>query len=540
MTAATSRWLLALVLLAGLGLRLHGVAFGLPALNDPDELMFELGSIRMLSGPTFNPGWFGHPGTTTIYLLSVVNASVFGGGWLAGWFADAKAFANAVYANPTWIILPGRLAMVGFGVLCIALTARLGKALLGRPAGLTAAALLAVNPLHAAWSQVVRTDIMATAFLLLALLAAVRIAREGRRRDTVLAALWLAMAIATKWPFALGLIGIAGALAARALSEKSSASTEGRRLALITVLTLVLLVAISPYLVLAPGAVLRDLYGEAQVHHLGATGSGFIGNAWWYLRGPITMGLGLAGAALVAGGVAAMREDRLAVLLLVPVTVSFFVVICAQNLVWDRWALPLMPFLSCSAGLALARLFALIRVRLTGSPALACNGLVLAVALAAPLQQTLAHARERLHDTRQQASAWAIANIPRGSRVIVEHFAFDLLAQPWDFYFPMGDAGCQDARARLQGKIKYDKIGSARGNRSNVDYGTMPPEQRAKCSADFAIITQYDRYAAEAEAFPVEYAAYKDLIAHGRIVATFAPVAGSVGGPVTRIVRLSR
>lgn len=540
MKILSSRGLLGFIVVAGLALRLHGLAFGLPALNDPDELMFELGSIRMLSGPTLNPGWFGHPGTVTIYLLSIVNASVFAVGWLAGWFANPAAFANAVYADPTWIILPGRVAMACFGAFCIYLTARLGEALFGRSAGLVAGALLAVDPLHVAWSQVVRTDTMATAFMLLCLIASVRIAREGRTRDTIMAALWLALAIATKWPFALTLVGIAGALSVRAFSPSSSPALEARRLTQIVLLSLVFLVLISPYLVLTPHAVLRDLQGEAQVRHLGATGSGFVGNAWWYLSHPVATGLGLVGVMLAAIGLWAARKDRLAILVILPVSTCLFVVFCAQNLVWDRWALPLMPLLSCVAGLALVRIGALLQSHLRAPAAIALSCCVVAITLLGPLRQTLSNAQERLHDTRQLASAWAISHIPAGSTVMVEHFAFDLLSQPWQFLFPMGEAGCQNARARLQGKIKYKQIGSARAGRSNVDYGTMPPEQRHTCKTDYAILTQYDRYAAESAAFPAEYAAYTDLIAKGEVVASFLPEKGAVGGPVIRIVRFKR
>jgi hypothetical protein len=53
-------WLLAIILLAALAIRLYSVAFGLPALTDPDELMFELGAYRMIDGGQLNPEWFGH------------------------------------------------------------------------------------------------------------------------------------------------------------------------------------------------------------------------------------------------------------------------------------------------------------------------------------------------------------------------------------------------------------------------------------------------------------------------------------------------
>ena len=61
-----SEWLLFFILIAAFYLRISSIRFGLPAMNDQDELIFELGALKMLRGPTLNPGWFGHPATTTM------------------------------------------------------------------------------------------------------------------------------------------------------------------------------------------------------------------------------------------------------------------------------------------------------------------------------------------------------------------------------------------------------------------------------------------------------------------------------------------
>ena len=64
--AGRTRWLAPFAVMAlALALRLHGLRSGLPAINDPDELMFQLGALKMLSGKTLNPGWFGHPALIT-------------------------------------------------------------------------------------------------------------------------------------------------------------------------------------------------------------------------------------------------------------------------------------------------------------------------------------------------------------------------------------------------------------------------------------------------------------------------------------------
>src|SRR4051812_3116690 len=106
-----SRWryIPAAILLVALYLRLHGIGFGLPALNDPDELMFELGAIRMLRSGTLNPGWFGHPATTTMYILALIDVGVFAFAWLTGWVAGPTGFADAIWVNPGLIVVPGRV-----------------------------------------------------------------------------------------------------------------------------------------------------------------------------------------------------------------------------------------------------------------------------------------------------------------------------------------------------------------------------------------------------------------------------------------------
>lgn len=528
--------LLAGVLLLTLALRLHNVGFGLPAINDSDELMFQMGAVRLLSGPTLNPGWFGHPATSTIYLLAVNALVVFASGWLAGWWATPKAFIAAIYADPTWLMLPGRLVMVGFGVLCVWLTWRLARELFDRRTGLAAAVLMAVNPLHVAYSQVIRSDIMATAFMLLCLSAVLRYTRGAPRRDLAFASLWLALAIITKWPFALAGLSLAGIVALRWRQGEDTAAQAVRRLAQFGLLTVGLVVLLSPYIVLDYPVLLRNLEGEAQTHHLGATGGTVLQNLWWYARGPLFSSFGPAGCLLAVAGCYLLRHDRVALALLLPVAAGFILVTVVQSLVWERWMLPLVPLLAIVAARAAVRLAD--AVPRAARPAAAA---LLALAVLGPLlHRTAAQTAERRDDTRQAAARWAITHIPAGSTILIEHFAFDLLPQPYQFRFPMGDAGCVDVRVMLAGRAGYAVIQSSRGQRSNVDYGTLSPATRRTCRADYALLTQADRYAAEAFRFPQEDAAYRALIASGTLRATFAPDPGKRGGPVVRIVEFHR
>lgn len=521
---------LALLALA-VGLRLHGIGFGLPALNDPDELMFELGATRMLTGATLNPGWFGHPATITMYVLAIVNATVFAVGWLFGFFTDPTNFLQAIYKDPGIVILPGRIAMAVFAVVTIWQVWRMGRDLGGPLAGLLAALFLALSPVHITYSQIIRSDMVGTVFMLMTISAALRIARDGKAADYGWAALGLALAVASKWPFAIAGIAVAGAACVR-VREGHLPSTEWRRFGGFLLLAPLLLLVVSPYLLLDYETVVRNLSGEARTQHLGATGGGFLDNGWWYLSGPLIDGLGVVGLLLAAAGVALVSRHRMIGWIILPVLIGQVLIICLPSLRWERWILPMLPILALAAGFAGAAIMRIVRERWPGS---GTDRVAAGLLMAGPfmlLPAAWANADARAHDTRQAATGWAVKHVPPGSVVMVEHFAFDLVEQPWTVMFPMGDAGCIDAKALLDGKTDYRMIEAARGNRSNVDYGTVASTRRSGCKADYMILMEMERYHSERHRFPAEYAAYAALLTEMDIQAVFRPQPGKRGGPV--------
>lgn len=536
MTSIRLKIIVVAVLFVAAALRLQHIDFGLPALNDPDELMFEMGAIRILRTGTLNPGWFGHPATTTMYVLALVDLIVFAAGYVSGHFASPTAFADAVFADPTLVILPGRIVMAAFGVLSVWLTMRLADELLDRKVALGAGLVLAVSPLAVTWAQVIRSDIMATSFLLACLIATARHAREPSNSRFVWAAVWLALAVATKWPFALGALAMIAVLLNRWSKGEASFRESLARVAAFGALSLALLLLISPYLVLDHETLWRNLQGEAQAHHLGATGGSPWQNLVWYGQGPVLNGLGLSGSLLAIWGLWLIARHGFAARILLPVLLGFIMVLAAQHLVWDRWALPLLPLMAIALGAAASRVAS--RVASLGFRAQRLALPVILAGVAAPLAAAaLDRTEARAQDTRQAASAWALANIPPGSTVLIEQFAFDLQAAPWRILFPMGDAGCVDAKAMLAGKIDYAMIEAARGSRAIVDYGTLAPERASSCTADYAIIAQYDRYAAESDRFAGELRMYQTLLQQGQERVVLRPQENAPrSGPVVRII----
>lgn len=526
---------LVLILAVAAALRIHGVGFGLPSLNDPDEPLFMMTALEMLRNHSLNPGWFGHPGTTTLYCLALVSLAVGGIGIATGRFADGPALMAAAYADPGILFLPGRLFIVACGIACVGLLWSLGRKLGGPRLGLIAAAFLAVNAVHIQYSQIIRTDVHATIFMLLCTQSAVAIARKGRPRDYVLAGVWAGLACATKWPAVIIILNPLCAGLYRGLSDRR----DLHRLALLPAAALAALLIASPYLVLDHATVLHNLAGEARTVHPGATGGGFLANLGWYVWHPLLSSFGPVGLALVAAGtLGALSRPRIAAAVL-PGGLAFMVVIGGQALLWERWIVPMLPFAALAAAAALCWLADWARARLN-RPLPFLDAAAALLLLIPMLQAARVGAIERAQDTRQVASAWIRANVPRGSTIVTEPAAFDLLQGPWRFLFPLGSLGCVDARAILAGQIRYSKVETVRSGRAVVDLAHVDAAQIPTCHADIAILSHYDGYRADPALFQDELSRYALLLRGGRQLAVFRPQPGSRTGPVVRIMRLAR
>ena len=529
-----TRAALAAIIAVALLLRLYLVGFGLPGLYDPDEPLFMVKAAGLLTGRTLDPHWFGHPGSTTIYLTALIQALVFIAGWIGGRFANVADFVHAAYADPAIVFVPVRIAMALLGTACVALTYALGKQLYGKPAGLLAAFLLALNSLHIAWSQVVRTDVQASAFMLAALVVASRPGGGGSGKRAIWAGLLTGFAVATKWPAISVFGGVIGALAHHSVTTGSGWRGAARLILISAIASVAGLFIASPFIFIDYPTVLSNLAGEARPFHVGHTGAGPLANLGTYLGIFARNSMGWIGLALAgAGFVFAFIRRGPARYILIPATLVFFAGICVQHLIWSRWLIPGLPYLALFASAAVFELadFASRRTIHTAIVATTAGLAVLASAAGA-----VGEVRERSHDTRDEAARWIVAHATRGSTIIIEYPELKLRAQPFRFLFPVGSRGCEDARSLLTSNIRYDDIQQARGGSPVVDLGAVPPGAQTSCRADYAVLIYYDLYLKEADRFPREVAAYRQILAGGQTVALFRPKPGRIGGPIVRIV----
>lgn len=294
---------LAAVLALAAGLRLTGVQYGLPFGNllNPDEQSIAPRAWRMTHGGGPDPDWFDYP-ALLMYLLAPLQ-----------WFADAPSYLSA------------RLAVVALGLGAVAATWWLGRVAFGTVAAFIAAAAIAVETTHVAYSRMAVTDVPLTLGVAgcLALLV-------SRRLE--LAGLVAGLAMGVKYPGLILLVPLAVA-----------GYREPRRLRIAVLLAGVGFAATNPFFF----AHWEEATGDAaRVQRLARQGwlgfesdhaapLAFLDRLW--------EGLGPFLLVALAGLVAALVRRRRTDLVLASFVLAYFASLMTSGAHFDRYVLPLVP-----------------------------------------------------------------------------------------------------------------------------------------------------------------------------------------------------
>ena len=359
-TAETPRrwaWpLLAGVLAVGLGLRVWGIRQGLPYAYNADEAdHFVPRAVRMFSHG-LDPRYFANPPAFT-YLLHFLFAIAYGGG---------HGVLHTFALHPDRVYTLARATVAALGVLALWLTYLAGARLLGRAAGLLAAAIEAVAFLPVYYAHLALNDVPTLAPLALSLVGSAGVLRRGRTRDCLLAGAGLGLACATKYTAGIGLAPLLAALAARYLRGGPGAAQRAiRDTALAGAAALCAFLLANPYAVLDytsfhQGLIHQSTLSSEAQGKLGAPRHGGLVYYLWSL----TWGLGWAPAlAALGGALTVWRREPALGWLLVPAPLLFLVFMGLQGRYFGRWLLPVLPILCLLAALfaldvagALARL----------------------------------------------------------------------------------------------------------------------------------------------------------------------------------------
>jgi hypothetical protein len=416
--AARDRACLAAILALAAALRFAGLGFGLsppapgPTLHPlarPDEqYLWNLGLGIYAGDP--NPHFFMYP-TLLPYALALADAAYVAAASLARGSRDAVE--QALLRDPRVLILIDRGVVAAIGAATALLVHRLASLGFGRGAGLVAALLLAVAPLHVRDSHFGVTDVPLAALACLVLIQALRIESRGEARDYALAGLFAGLALSTKYS---GAVLLAPILAADLLARAGGAARPWTRLAAALALVPAGFLAGTPFAALAwpefRDGVVAQLAAQAGSSWLGVD----LGSGWWHhLRFTLWHGLGppLLCASLAGVAVALWRAPRAAAVVLA-FAVPYYVVFGRGPLVFARYMVPLVPPLCALAAVAIVAAVE----RLPRAP-LAAAVLASAVAVA-PLRDSLAQDRVLARtDSRVLAARWLREHVPPDATVFL-------------------------------------------------------------------------------------------------------------------------
>ena len=410
------RLLLALILLAGLALRLWNIDYGLPFVYSIDEGSHFASRAVEMFWQDLDPGYYQNPAAYT-YLVYGLLRVMYGP---LGFMFDLP-FGNVTEQfekDPAEIWIAARALAAVLGMAGVAAAYWAGRRLWGVREGLVAAAVLAFAFLPVAYSRVAVTDVGALIGVALALLFAARAAEEGRTRDYALAGAAAGLAIAFKYTAGLVLLPLGIAALARLRADGARALGG---LVLGGAVGAALFVLLNPYLFGSLDLWWSDLRDQADVAANDPKPGQESGGLSYYLES-LTWGLGWAGlAAALLGAVLVLRRDLVRGLILVSMPLALLVYLALQSRYFGRWLLPAYPALAllAAAGLVQAADFVASRAGAAWRTA-ALVGLVLLV-LAQPLAADVRSAQVLgREDTLSQARSWVEDEFPPEMRVAVE------------------------------------------------------------------------------------------------------------------------
>lgn len=500
--------LIALLLAAAL-VSLWGLQKTLPILQDVDEYTFVDAALRVAASGDWNPGFFGHPGSTTIYPLALLAR-----GWHAltqhGMLLRADPNLAAHYAADWWeYYFLGRLLSVAYHLLTLPLIVLVGRRAFTLNVGLAAAWLYTLYSYVILHAKTVRTDSAGTFFALLTLyLCLCLLDRPTVARQ---AAAGAALGLAASSRYFLAVLGPV-LPAAQAIAFRRQDAAERRfwvSFAPAWVAAALAFALSTPYLFLDFGTAFANLQSEARAEHLGADGLSPAGNLIWYagVALPEMIKWPQVVAALV-GLAAVLRRPRAGALLVLGYAALFVAAISLSALHWHRWLIPVLPVVALLAATgveAAARAAARALGRAQWAHTLFVAGVV-AVALWPASRVAVLDLRHANGSTRLIARAWMLENLPSGSRILQETYGAPLQGTP----------------------LAADEI------RALVDGGDVALQRAAGYDYVVASSAIYNRFFAEPERYPGEIAFYTALFEGGNLVHEVQP-GYFVDGPTIRI-----
>ncbi len=447
-------WAIALaIFVLAAALRVWGVRWSLPYVIHPDEHAIVDSAVRMVKTGDLNPYFYQYP-SLQIYIQALVYKVHLMWGMWRGYYTGPESLPdrNFIFALAPGLYVWGRTATALIGAATVAGVYGLGKAMMGRGAGLVAALLLLTSPMHVEQSHYLVTDATMTALAVCVLAASWRLAERPAARMALLAGLLVGLTAGAKYNGAyIALVpAIAWVVAWRALRREGHPRLF--RYWPVVGVGMVLMAAAgfllsNPYVVLDWTHWSKDfafLFNDtAPVKSLSDVPASFV--RLLSLMADTDAFIGVAG---LAGGLILLytairnpgRHGAMLAWLLVPFPPVYALLMSRFQNLYGRYMIIVLPFLCLLAGYGASRLAgwlsARVRLRLpAGMPAVLRNPTVLAGVMG--LLLAVEPGRQMVNfdrymaapDNRNLAFEWLMSELRNGHRAAVE-------LQPWQVCAP--------------------------------------------------------------------------------------------------------
>jgi 4-amino-4-deoxy-L-arabinose transferase-like glycosyltransferase len=350
------------ILAGAAALRLVGLKYGLPfGLLDRDEPELVPRAWRIVHDGGADPHWFRYP-SFLLYLLAPFQA------WMGA---------------PSY--LAARIVVLVLGLGAVAASWWLGRRAYGVAAGAVAAAVVAIETTHVAYSRIVAPDVPLTLAIAVALALLV-----GGRVELGAAVAGLATAIAYPGVFLLAPL-------------VAAAWGRWRQLAISVAIGIVVFCAATPFVLVDLGRAADDGWNAARHARIGALGFEHGHFALFAFVARLWDGLGPALLVAAIGLVAALVRRRRADLVLASFVLVYFADLLTLRAHFERSVLPLVPPLAALAG------------RFRSLAAVTLMLLVVPLVWAVRADQKLTR-----EDTRVAAHDWVERHVPRGTKLVAD------------------------------------------------------------------------------------------------------------------------
>jgi 4-amino-4-deoxy-L-arabinose transferase-like glycosyltransferase len=415
--------ILIVLMVVGLALRMWGLFYDLPYGYNGTEPIFTKEALRLAAQRTLQPRSYIYP-PLFAYLLLAVYGAAYVLGRLTGLVVSVQQFAFLYLTRPGYFALAGRLLSTTLGILTVFLVYRLGRASFGQKAGLYAAGLMALSPVHVQLSQLATGDVLMTFLAAGSCLLATEYLVRRHPYGTILAAGFIAgLSVAAKYNSGFVILFVLGAYLLRARQKHTA-----WRQALLTPELLGLGAAVVlgfcagvPSAIRDWPAILRDLRTNGVYAHVGKvidSRPAFL----WLLEDMGRLEL-LGGIAMLAGLVYAARRHEPFDLMGLALVVPSLLYVGSFKREGLYYALPAFPILAVWAGRLLADLD---RSLLSPSIRPVSLGLLVFVVTAILAFGTVAwrDIKAGFTDTRVLAKAWIESHIPGGTKIAMRTYVY--------------------------------------------------------------------------------------------------------------------